>query len=96
MARRRPKTGNRRRSGLLGKPSIFLLGGLALALVYFGAVFLLRNSEGSREPAGVPSQQVADPISRWDGLLQQAIQQTRHFRGDPNAPVTILEFSDFQ
>jgi len=29
-------------------------------------------------------------------LMTTVIGQTRHFRGDPNAPVTIVEFADFQ
>ena len=29
-------------------------------------------------------------------LMQEVIGKTRHFKGDPNAPVTIIEFGDFQ
>ena len=29
-------------------------------------------------------------------LMEAVIAQTRHFKGDPNAPVTIIEFGDFQ
>jgi hypothetical protein len=29
-------------------------------------------------------------------LMAAVIDQTRHFKGDPGAPVTIVEFGDFQ
>ena len=29
-------------------------------------------------------------------MMDSLVAQTRHFRGDPNAPVTIIEFGDFQ
>jgi hypothetical protein len=29
-------------------------------------------------------------------LMAYLLPQVRHFKGDPNAPVTIIEFSDFQ
>ena len=41
------------------------------------------------------------PISDAERAVQQAelmtavVERTRHFRGDPNAPITIIEFSDF-
>ncbi len=29
-------------------------------------------------------------------LMDAMVAQTRHFKGDPNAPVIIIEFGDFQ
>lgn len=39
---------------------------------------------------------VKTPANEREALTQIATAQTRHFKGDPDAPVTILEFSDFQ
>ena len=39
---------------------------------------------------------VKTPANEQEALTQIATAQTRHFKGDPDAPVTILEFSDFQ
>ena len=77
--------------------AIGLLGG------YFGRPFLLPQS-----PAGVASAQSGAASSsdtsvspqnqptNPDELMAFVVSQTRHFKGDPNAPVTIIEFSDFQ
>ena len=37
-----------------------------------------------------------DPNSPASVMMQGLIDQTRHFRGSPDAPVTIIVFSDFQ
>jgi len=42
-----------------------------------------------------PDQQGPSDADRAE-FMQTLLQQTRHFRGDPNAPVTLIEFSDFQ
>jgi protein-disulfide isomerase len=41
----------------------------------------------------------ADPTAVAESqasLMEFLVGQTKHFEGDPNAPVTIIEFSDFQ
>lgn len=38
----------------------------------------------------------ADNSEAQAQLMETVVAQTRHFRGDPNAPVTIVEFADFQ
>lgn len=45
-------------------------------------------------PAAAAAPQ-AQPQSREE-LMAYLISQTRHFRGNPEAPIVLLEFSDFQ
>ncbi len=46
--------------------------------------------------AALPETPPADAEARRQVLMDALIAQTRHFKGDADAPVTILEFSDFQ
>lgn len=45
-----------------------------------------------------PEQAVAatQPPVDLQEMMEILVSQVRHFRGDPNAPVTLIEFSDFQ
>jgi len=70
---------------------IGLLGG------YFGRQLLL--PQPSPGVASSPAEAVAssqDQPANPDELMAFVVGQTRHFKGDPNAPVTLIEFSDFQ
>jgi len=40
--------------------------------------------------------QATDQPANLQELMDFLLPQVKHFQGDPNAPVTILEFSDFQ
>ena len=45
-------------------------------------------------PAALPGPQ---PLPRArDELMPYLISQTRHFKGNSNAPITLIEFADFQ
>lgn len=50
---------------------------------------------GAPTPAASPT---ADPTQEamLDQLNQMVLEQIRHFKGDPNAPITVVEFADFQ
>jgi hypothetical protein len=83
---------------------IMLITGLFVG--YYGRPFLSHEAisvaaEGntstgsSSSPLTVPTPD-ADRTAQQQGLMSAVIEQTRHFRGDPDAPVTIIEFSDFQ
>lgn len=77
--------------------AIGLLGG------YFGRPLLLPQPPAtvasSQSGAASPAEAAAgsqDQPANPDELMAFVVSQTRHFKGDPNAPVTIIEFSDFQ
>lgn len=53
-------------------------------------------------PAAAPAETAPATVSpeeqqaQREAVMAQLVSQTRHFQGDPDAPVTIIEFSDFQ
>lgn len=76
---------------------------LGLLIGYFGrpvvadriaALMPKSTATSGPTPAAVvgPQPQPQSP----EELMNYLISQTRHFRGDPNAPIVMLEFSDFQ
>jgi hypothetical protein len=77
--------------------AIGLMGG------YFGRSLLLpqpsasapSSQSGAASPADASTSsqnQSANP----EELMAFVVSQTRHFKGDASAPVTLIEFSDFQ
>ena len=78
---------------------------IGLAGGYFGRPLLEGNQTVAvPEVAQATStvQPTTDPVAaataeaRGQQLLAAVVGQTRHFLGDENAPVTLIEFSDFQ
>ena len=53
------------------------------------------SSETENVPVAVPTSD-AERAAQQQELMAAVVDRTRHFRGDPNAPVTLIEFSDFQ
>jgi hypothetical protein len=68
---------------------IGLLGG------YFGRPFLAPASSAASGSTQTVASAQSSSASQAE-LMQSVIEQTRHFKGVPDAPVTIIEFSDFQ
>jgi hypothetical protein len=48
-------------------------------------------------PSPTPTQSAAQQQqTKMQALLDMLVSKTRHFKGNANAPVTLLEFGDFQ
>lgn len=74
-----------------------LVGVVMLIVGLLGGYYGRPVVSGTKEPVTV-SQSIA-PTQAGDGneeLMAYLVSQTRHFRGDPDAPVTLIEFGDFQ
>jgi hypothetical protein len=76
-------------------PLITLIVGLTIGLLagYLGRPWLALSPT---VPAAATRANPADPSTPAPMNMDSLIAQTRHFRGDANAPVTIIEFGDFQ
>ena len=77
-------------------PLTTLVVGLAVGMLagFFGRPLLTPqslNDPAVVTPGGAPGQ-AALPTS----VMASVVAQTRHFQGDARAPVTIIEFGDFQ
>jgi hypothetical protein len=78
--------------------------GIGLLAGYFGRPLV--NPEPTPAPAvaladpenqaGAASAGPAVPDPSGPSLVDGVISQTRHFRGEPGAPITVIEFGDFQ
>jgi hypothetical protein len=92
-------------------PVVALLALVAgIALGYFGRPFITQDGSelASNMPVatspGVASQPQtespavtgSDAQQSADDIMATLISQARHFKGDPQAPVTLIEFSDFK
>jgi hypothetical protein len=88
---------------------VTLLVGLAMLLIgvlvgFFGRSLVTPQAAsetsvaaadtGNTSAASEASQPASAPSAA--ALMDTVVAQTRHFKGDANAPITIIEFSDFQ
>jgi len=89
---------------------VMLIAGVLIGVVigYLGRPLLASEPQRAAQPqvesvadASAPTSPTAAPASSADNssaqtLMASMVAKTRHFRGNPDAPVTIIEFSDFQ
>ena len=71
---------------------------LGLLAGYYGRPFVLNQAQSeasvnSESPVVIPT---ADNSAEQQKLMETVLAKTRHFKGDPDAPITIIEFADFQ
>lgn len=80
--------------------SIPIVGLLMLLIGGFAGYNLRLQSDPQTNQSVVSPQLQQNSQQRLGGnqedLMDYVISQTRHFRGAPDAPVTMIEFGDFQ
>jgi len=62
---------------------------------YFGRPMLASKAEPTVPAAVVQSANPTEEAQRQE-MMTFLVGQVKHFKGDANAPVTIIEFSDYQ
>lgn len=81
-----------------------LMLGAGLLMGYFGRPLITPQPSGQASVASADtgSQSAADDPDPVDSnqsqptLMEGVVAQARHFRGEPDAPITIVEFGDFK
>lgn len=69
---------------------------------YFGRGLISAVAGDNRSSADLASVSITIPTTNADRAAQQeelmstVLENTRHLRGNPDAPITVVEFSDFQ
>jgi hypothetical protein len=81
---------------------------VGLLLGYFGRPMLNKDSQAAAVTSPettaaanlptlpTPTVDQTAVINSQQELMDYLVSNTTHFKGDPNAPVTIIEFSDYQ
>jgi hypothetical protein len=78
-------------------PLTTLVVGLAVGMLagFFGRPLV--TPRPLNNPTVVTPEEAADQATTLPaGVMKAVVAQTRHFKGDAQAPITIIEFGDFQ
>ncbi len=75
--------------------AVGLLLGAVLGIVGT-TLFTSRPETTAAQPAPAAGGDTGAPQGIRETLEKAVAEQTRHFKGDPDAPITIVEFSDFK
>lgn len=85
--------------GIGGTPSFLVNGQLLVGAqpyeAFSQAIEAAREEETDPSNQSVEVEEPEEPVSQ-DQLMDMLIEETNHFKGNEDAPVTIIEFSDFQ
>ncbi len=84
--------------GIGGTPSFLVNGTLMVGAQPFENFVELINAAkvGANEPTDLEAHAEENAQPSQEEFITMVQEETRHFKGDPDAPVTIIEFSDFQ
>ena len=71
---------------------------LGLLVGYYGRPFTAAQAQSEATVNSAPPALIstAENSAAQKKSMEAVVAKTRHFRGDPNAPVTMVEFGDFQ
>jgi hypothetical protein len=89
----RKSVSSRNWSTLIAGAAMLLIG---LVLGYIGRGALGPEAMATRGTATAAASAVQTRAASNQAVMDLLIGETRHFKGDPNARVTLIEFSDFQ
>ncbi len=84
-----------------GQKSRILIIGIAMLLVGLILGYLGRGAFGpeaisARKTETAAAAAVQTQVSSNQEMMKSIVAETIHFKGDPAAPITMIEFSDFQ
>ena len=97
-----PVTEEKKTGGFLSSPWYFLVIGLLIGGLggFYMYPLVVGESQAAAQPTVAPLAAVESSAEINEGephqqIMMSVIANARHFYGDPNAPVTVVEFGDF-